>query len=99
MVIFWKTGQVTALEASGVDAGRDVGSVGVFVPAVNGQTLTFTVDGDDFRDVETGSLWSIAGQASEGPLRGATLERIHHFDTFWFAWSTYRPGTTLIEED
>ncbi len=99
IVIFWKAGQSTALEASALNAGRDVGSVGVFLAQVDGQKLTFRLDGDQFRDVETGSVWSIAGQATEGPLRGANLERIHHFDTFWFAWSTYRPGTILIEEE
>ncbi|MDP8928204.1 MAG: DUF3179 domain-containing protein, partial [Actinomycetota bacterium] len=98
IAILWKAGASTPLEGSAVEAGRDVGSVGVFSPEVDGQKLTFRVDGDRFIDVETGSAWNIAGQATDGPLAGASLERVHHFDTFWFAWSTYRPGTTLIEE-
>jgi hypothetical protein len=98
IVILWKAGQVTALETAMIVSGRDVGSVGVFSPVVDGRTLTFAADGEDFVDAETGSLWNVTGSAVSGALAGARLEQIHHLDTFWFAWSTYRPGTDLIEE-
>ena len=97
IVILWKAGQATALEEDGVGDGRDVGSVGVFLPAIEGQELTFTADGDGFRDNETGSLWNVSGEAVEGDLVGKRLERINHLDTFWFAWATYQPGSDLIE--
>mgnify|MGYP001604630163 CR=1 FL=1 len=98
VVIFWQPGQVSALETDDTGTGRDVGSVGVFLAAVDGRTLTFSAGTDGFEDQETGSRWDLAGRAVAGPLSGARLERIPHFDTFWFAWSTYRPETTLIEE-
>ncbi|HEX2029705.1 MAG TPA: DUF3179 domain-containing protein [Nitriliruptorales bacterium] len=98
IVILWKAGQSTALEANEVDAGRDVGSVGVFLPQVGERRLTLRAEGDGFRDAETGSVWDVAGQATGGPLEGASLDRINHFVTFWFAWSTYQPGTTLVED-
>lgn len=31
-----------------------------------------------------------------GVFYAARLERITHLDTFWFAWSSYRPETTLL---
>ncbi len=77
--------------------GRDVGSVAVFIPVADGQTLTFEVRDGRFVDQETGSIWEITGQAVEGPLVGTQLEQVHHLDTFWFAWSTYQPGTELVE--
>ena len=98
LVILWSAGQSSALEGAQIASGRDVGSVGVFSPIVDGQTLTFSFDGESFVDDETGSTWDITGRAVDGELAGTQLERIPHLDTFWFAWSTYAPGTDLIEE-
>jgi hypothetical protein len=96
LVILWKAGQSSALDRSEVAAGTDVGSVGVFDPTVGGRRLTFAAAGDGtFADDETGTRWDVTGTAIEGDLAGTRLERIPHLDTFWFAWSTYRPGTTL----
>ena len=96
LIILWKPGQSTALEGDTVDSGRDVGTVGVFVPVVDGRTVTITAEGDGFVDQETGSTWSVAGVATAGELSGQQLERIPHLDTFWFAWATYRPGSELV---
>ena len=98
LVILWKPGQASALDASTVDEGRDVGSVGVFVPEVDGSSVTLVAGDGQFVDEETGSTWTIAGVAVDGPLKGSRLERVEHHDTFWFAWSTYRPETLLIDE-
>lgn len=97
VVIFWKAGQSSALDRSSTFGGKDVGSVGVFTPAVDGDTLTFTTDGDTFVDDQTGSEWTITGRAISGEMEGTQLERIAHLDTFWFAWSAYQGGTELIE--
>ncbi|MEN8115045.1 MAG: DUF3179 domain-containing protein [Actinomycetota bacterium] len=97
LVIFWKSGQSSALEGESVATGRDVGSVGVFLAEADGQPLRFDVEDGVITDRETGSTWDIAGAATSGALEGRRLERIDHLDTFWFAWSTYRPETTLVE--
>lgn len=97
IVILWKAGQATALESDRIDGGRDVGSAAVFIPVVDGDTLTLTAEGDEFIDAETGSTWNVAGEAVGGPLAGTRLEQINHLDTFWFAWATYQPGTVLVE--
>ncbi len=98
VVILWKAGQVSALETARIVSGRDVGSVGVFSPIVDGQQLTFRAAGESFTDEETATEWDITGRAIAGPLAGTQLTPIHHLDTFWFAWSTYQPGTDLVEE-
>ena len=56
---------------------------GVSVPA----ELRFTIDGAGrLIDVETGSVWSVArGIASEGPLKGAVLQRIPYVTAFDWA--------------
>ena len=98
VVIFWKAGQSSALETVDQASGRDVGSVGVFDPVVDGELLTFAAVGDQFIDTETSSTWTIAGEAVDGPLVGTELDRLAHLDTFWFAWATYQPDTTFVEE-
>ncbi len=67
----------------------------VFSPIVDGRILSITADATAFVDNQTSSVWDITGQAVSGELAGSTLARIHHFDTFWFAWATYQPGTEL----
>ncbi len=97
LVIFWKAGQASALDEGILQDGRDVGSVGVFSRIVDGRSLTFSTQGDQFVDEETGSVWLISGEAISGSLKGSSLDRIEHLDTFWFSWSTYQPDTVLIE--
>ena len=98
IVIFWKAGQSSALDTVDQVNGRDVGSVGVFDPVLDGNLLTFTAEGDAFVDDQTSSVWSITGEAIDGLLTGTQLERLEHLDTFWFAWASYQPDTVLVEE-
>ena len=97
IVVFWKEGQASALDAETIEAGRDVGTVGVFLRSVDGRELTFQVTERAVVDIETGSTWSVAGFATSGELAGTQLERVPHFDTFWFAWSTFQAETTVYE--
>jgi hypothetical protein len=97
IVLFWVAGQASALEGANTDDGRDVGSVGVFDPRVDGQVLTFSARAHGFVDDQTKSTWDITGRAIGGAMEGTSLTKIPHLDTFWFAWSTYQPGTSLIE--
>ncbi len=96
-MIFWKAGQSSALDTQDQITGKDVGSVGVFDPVVDGQLLTFSAVGDQFVDEATSSTWTITGEAVDGTLAGTVLKRLDHLDTFWFAWSTYQPQTVLVE--
>ncbi len=98
LVVFFRTGLASSLDSEVIADGRDVGQTGVFVPvAPDGTDLTFAADGDGFVDAETGSTWNIQGHAIDGPLTGEQLEPVVHTNTFWFAWATYQPGTTIIE--
>ena len=49
------------------------------------------------RDRETGSRWlSLTGRAIDGPLQGASLERLPSHYSFWFAWTDFHPATELF---
>lgn len=48
------------------------------------------------RDIETGTLWTVAGEGHEGPLAGRVLESIPHFNKlFWFSWALFKPKTRI----
>lgn len=96
LVVFWAPGTASALDASTIAQGRDVGSSGVFDRRLDGCTLTFEPAGDGrFRDRETGSSWDILGRAIAGPLEGAHLDAVQHGNHFWFAWAVFRPETQV----
>ena len=92
------SGTASALDSSEIRSGADVGATGVFIPVADeGTELTFApAESDTFVDDQTGSTWNILGEAIEGPLAGTQLERVTHVDTFWFAWSTFRPDTAIL---
>jgi hypothetical protein len=65
---------------------------------VDGQLLTFRAEGDSlFVDEETGTKWSLLGQAIEEPLEGKELTPVVHGSHFWFAWAAFKPDTLLHE--
>ncbi len=91
-------GLSSALDGPGVAGGRDIGATGAFEARVGQDVLTFSATDDGrFTDEETGSTWSITGQAIDGPLRGTALRPINHLDTFWFAWVASNPSTQVIQ--
>ena len=46
------------------------------------------------RDIETGSVWNIeAGVATDGPLKGAVLQRAPFVSSFYWAWEDFNPHT------
>jgi len=99
LVVFYRSGTASPLDAGAVSQGRDVGSTGIFVPVVDGEALTFEWDGSDFVDQQTASRWSLLGQALSGPLAGSQLEPVVHGNHFWFSWAVYQPKTRIVTEE
>jgi hypothetical protein len=96
LVAWHRPGQASALETDEVAGGRDIGTVGVYVPELDGERLTFTADGAGFRDTRTGSTWNVLGLATTGPLSGGQLPSYRHVDTFWHSWVAFQPETTIV---
>ena len=100
IAVFYEPGALSALDTSVIASAREVGATGVFDPVVDGTKLTFAfVDdgGGRIVDEETGSTWSILGEAVAGPLEGTKLGRIVHQDHFWFAWAAFHPDTIVYD--
>lgn len=100
VTVWWAPGQASALDATDVDSGQDVGSTGAFVPVLDdGTELTFAPDASDetrFVDDQTGSTWNLVGEAVEGELEGTQLQPVTRDDTFWFVWFAFRPDTRIL---
>jgi len=97
VVVFWDAGTASALDVNTVAGGRDVGAVNSFSRELDGQTLTFRVEGDRIVDEETGSEWNVLGQAVSGPLAGSQLAPVVGINHFWFSWAAFKPETRVYE--
>lgn len=98
LVVFWRAGATSALDAGNIDASKDVGMAVMYNRTLSdGTTLTFRYADSEFRDNETDSTWNIFGEAIAGELAGTELTQINAFPHFWFAWAAFHPETLLYE--
>ncbi|MEM7029048.1 MAG: DUF3179 domain-containing protein [Chloroflexota bacterium] len=95
VVVFWETGTTSALDAGSIAGSRDVGAATVYSPVLNGEILTFSWNGSNFVDDQTGSTWNIFGKATDGELAGQQLTAVNHANHFWFAWGAFKPETRV----
>ena len=75
------------------------GATAVFTRELEGAALTFEpLSGHFAKDTATESRWNlIAGKATEGRLKGKTLDQIPAMNIYWFAWARYHPETTVYK--
>jgi hypothetical protein len=95
VVVLYKRGVVSPLDAPSIEASRDVGTAAAFDRRVEGRTLSFERCGEGFVDRETGSRWDIAGRAVEGELAGIRLRPVRHDQQFWFALAAFVPDARI----
>ncbi len=97
VVVLWAAGTASALDGDTVAGGRDVGAANAYEPELDGQTLTFALDGSKIVDNETGSEWDVLGQAVNGPLTGKQLTPVVAVNHFWFSWAAFKPETRIYQ--
>ncbi len=68
-----------------------------FLVEADGQGLTFEYRDGAFVDEETGSAWSLTGEALSGELAGSQLEPLAVRTAFWFSYVSAFPGVDLYE--
>ena len=51
-----------------------------------------------FKDRETGTRWTLAGRAVDGPLQGAELTWVSSIQCRWYAWSSEYPETQVHDQ-
>jgi hypothetical protein len=100
IVVFWQGGAASAIDATEIDAARDVGMAAMYRRTLNEQVLTFVLGEDGVvRDEQTNSAWNIFGTALEGELIGAQLQQEFAFPHLWFSWAAFRPDTLVYGLD
>lgn len=97
IVVFFKPGTRSALGGREIASAEDIGAAAVFDPHVGDKKLDFRAEGDAFVDEQTGSRWTILGEAIKGPLAGKRLGAIVHANHFWFAWAAFKPHTKIYQ--
>ncbi len=78
---------------------KDSEASAVYVRQVDGKILAFKPGRiwTLIEDTTTGTTWNIVtGMAVSGPLQGKQLQRIPHYNIYWFAWVDFHPGTSLF---
>ncbi len=95
-VIFYQSGTLTPLDEPRIADSRDVGSVAVFWPEIDGDTLSFTARSGAAVDKQTQSTWNLFGVATEGPLAGKRLKPVPHGVYFAFAWLVFNPSSEIF---
>lgn len=94
--IFWGSPDTAdALDRRLIVESQAVGTAIAFNRTVDGEVLTFESTGDVFRDAQTGSAWSILGEATSGPLAGTRLDVAAHRNEFWFVWIAFFPDADV----
>lgn len=77
---------------------RAAGPTGnAFLATVGDRTLTFSVDGERYVDRETGTRWTLAGEAIDGPLAGEQLRPVPTRSMFWFSYAAAFPDAEVYE--
>lgn len=98
VVVVWKAGAVSALDARVIAASREVGAAAAFSREVDGRVLTLGVEGGALVDRDTGSTWDFFGRSVDGPLSGRRLPGVEAIDSFWFDWAAFHPDTEIWVE-
>lgn len=96
VAVFWGGNTSDALDTDRVATGQEIGTGVAYVRSVGDQTLTFAKEGDVWTDEETGSTWTLLGEAVSGPLAGERLEIAIHRNEFWFAWGAFFPDSEVF---
>jgi hypothetical protein len=95
IVVLYSPGTASALDQSSIAQSRDIGATGVFIPHLDGRSLTLSAQGEHFTDQETQSTWNVLGKAIAGSLTGRHLAPVVHGDHFAFAWLAFKPKTQI----
>lgn len=97
LLIIHTEGATSALDAAEIADSKESGSTGVFKRTLDGQELTFALKSGQIIDEQTESVWTITGEAVEGPNKGKKLETVTFGDYFAFAWLVFWPDTEIYK--
>lgn len=95
VVVMWRQGTVSALDAAAIASSKDVGAAAAFSRRVDNRVLDFVVRSGSIVDRETGTAWNLLGRGTNGELAGKQLEPVDAHDSFWFDWAAFHPNSRV----
>ncbi|MGB5079874.1 MAG: DUF3179 domain-containing protein [Burkholderiales bacterium] len=96
-VVFAKPGMSSPLDGASIREGRPIPAAAAFDRRVAGRVLEFSFEGGRIIDRQTGTVWSILGEASSGPLEGERLAPLEESGVhFAFAWLAFNPDSEIV---
>ncbi|MEE9447049.1 MAG: DUF3179 domain-containing protein [Arenicellales bacterium] len=96
VVIFNRAGLLSVLDASKINASREVQAVTAFKRMLDDAVLEFEVKDGRLFDVQTGSEWNTLGQSIAGKHNGRVLAPAQSGIHFAFAWLAFNPDVALF---
>jgi hypothetical protein len=99
VVLFFTSKTVSVMDAANIAESRQIGSVTVFSPVVNGKKLHFKKADEGFVDEQSGSIWSLTGRCASGKHEGKQLEPLLHGNHFAFAWFAFHPDSEIYSPE
>ena len=72
--------------------------VAVYERRLDGRRLSFAFDpaAGRWREQTSGSLFTVTGEAVDGPLAGRRLKPVAHYNKmFWYVWADFHPGCRI----
>lgn len=88
VAVFWYAPTKTAVAYKAVVDGRELS---FFADDISPETAPF-------KDKETGTRWTLAGRAVDGPLRHKELTWANGVQCRWYAWAAEFPNTEIIKK-
>ena len=68
-----------------------------YYPTIDGQELTFEINGDELTDTNTQSKWDLFGRCVEGKMKGKELTKVQIYKQFIRAWISFRPDSSFYD--
>jgi len=98
VVVFAAEKMNSALDASNISQSRLIQGAAIYSPILDGRTLNFSLINGKITDDQTGSHWSILGNAVSGKLKGKRLKPLDSGVHFAFAWLSFRPESIVYKK-
>lgn len=95
LVVVFVPDTLSILDNAKIANSTPSGSAVAFHAVLGEKTLTFSTHPKGMKDKETKSLWTTAGEAISGPLKGSRLKPLIHANHFAFAWLAFYPKTEI----
>ena len=95
VVVMSRTGTLSVLDEPRIADSRRIPSAAAYSRRLDDRILEFELRDGKIVDASTGSVWSLFGEAVEGPLAGSQLTPLSRGEHFAFAWLAFHPDADV----